>query len=111
MRWRRNRSARSPRPKVRRLPAAERDQLLAQMAGGIARSPVLPEFGVRVRFLRGRFYVERATPSGVGVWGRITPLADDLLLEVERRSWHEVARGSAQELIQVIAGDARGTFH
>src|SRR5438270_5434150 len=81
------------------------------MVGEIARSPVLAGFGVRVRFLRGRFYVERPTPAGVEVWGRITPLADDLLLEVERRSWNEVARGSAPKLIKVIAGDTRGTFH
>jgi len=57
------------------------------------------------------FYVERSLPSGVEAWGRITPVADDLLLEVERRSWNEVARGSAQKLIKVIAGDAKGTFH
>jgi len=43
-------------------------------------------------------------PSGIEAWGRITPLADDLLLEVERRSWNEVARGSAQKLIKMIAG-------
>jgi hypothetical protein len=111
MHWRRNWSARPPRPKVRRLSADEQKKLLAQMAREIARSPVLSGFGVQVRFLRGRFYVERATPSGVEVWGRITPLTDDLLLEVERRSWNEVARGSAQKLIEVIAGDDRGTFH
>jgi hypothetical protein len=81
------------------------------MTREMARSPVLSGFGLRVRFLRGRFYVERPVSSEVEVWGRITPLADDLLLEVERRSWNEVARGSARHLIQVIAGDARGTFH
>ena len=111
MRWRRNWSERPPRPKVRRLPAEEQKQLLAKMTKEIARSPVLSGFGVQVRLLRGRFYVERPTPSGVEIWGRITPLADELLLEVERRSWNEVARGSAQKLIKVIAGDARGTFH
>jgi hypothetical protein len=111
MRWRRNWSERPPRPKVRRLPADEQQQLLTKMGREIARSPVLSGFGIRVRFLRGRFYVERSTPAGVEAWGRITPLADDLLLEVERRSWNEVARGAAQKLIKVIAGDARGTFH
>ncbi len=111
MRWRRNWSERPPRPKVRRLPAEERKQLLAKMTKEIARSPVLSGFGVQVRLLRGRFYVERPTPSGVETWGRITPLADDLLLEVERRSWNEVATGSPQKLIKVIAGDAKGTFH
>jgi len=111
MRWRRNWSARPHRPKVRRLAADEQKKLLAQMAKEIARSPVLSGFGIQVRFLRGRFYVERPRPSGVEAWGRITPLADDLLLEVERRSWNEVARGSAQKLIKVIAGDTRETFH
>jgi hypothetical protein len=111
MRWRRNWSARPPRPKVRRLSADEQEKLLAQMAKEIARSPVLSGFGIQVRFLRDRFYVERATPSRVEVWGRITPLVDEMLLEVERRSWNEVARGSAQRLIKVIAGDASGTFH
>jgi hypothetical protein len=111
MRWRRDWSARPPRPKVRRLSADEQKTLLASMTREIARSPVLSGFGVQVRLLRGRFCVERATPSSVEAWGRITPLADDLLLEVERRSWKEVARGSAETLIGVIAGDARGTFH
>jgi hypothetical protein len=111
MRWRRDWSERPPRPKVRHLSADEQRKLLGQMTREIARSPVLSGLGVQVRFLRGRFYVERVTPSGVEVWGRITPLADDLLLEVERRSWNEVARGSAQKLIKVIAGDTRGTFH
>ncbi len=110
MRWRRNWSARPPRPKVRRLSADEQHQLLTKMAREIARSPVLSGFGIQVRLLRGRFYVERAMPSGVETWGRITPLADELLLEVERRSWNEVARGSAQKLIKVISGDTRGTF-
>jgi hypothetical protein len=111
MRWRRNWSERPPRPEVRRLSADEQKKLLAQMARDIARSPVLSGFAIQVRFLRGRFYIERGLPSGVEVWGRITPLADELLLEVERRSWNVVARGSAQKLIKVIAGDTRGTFH
>ncbi len=83
-------------PESARLPAEEQKQLLAKMTKEIARSPVLSGFGVQVRLLRGRFYVERPTPSGVEIWGRITPLADELLLEVERRSWNEVARGSAR---------------
>src|SRR3954447_19657386 len=111
MRWRRNWSERPPRPKVRRLSADEQQQLLTKMAGEIARSPVLSAFAIRVRLLRGRFYVERPTPGGVESWGRITPVKDDLLLEVEQRRWKEVATGSPQKLIKVIAGDARGTFH
>ena len=111
MRWRQNGSEKQPRPKVRRLSADEQQQLLAKMTKELARSPVLSGFGVQVRFLRGRFYVERPTQEGVVAWGRITPVEDDLLLEVEHRSWNEVARGSAQKLINTIAGDTRGTFH
>ena len=111
MRRRRNWSGRPPRPRVRRLTADEQQKLLTTMAREVARSPVLSAFGIQVRSLRGRFYVERPTPGGVESWGRITPVEDDLLLEVEHRSWKEVARGSPQKLIKTIAGDARGTFH
>jgi hypothetical protein len=79
MRWRRNWSVRPARPQVRRLSADEQKKVLAQMAREIARSPVLSGFAVQVRFLRGRFYIERALPSGVEVWGHITPLADLVL--------------------------------
>lgn len=111
MQWRHRWSLRPPRPKARRLPADEQKRRLTELAKEIARSPVLSGFGVQVRFLRGRFYVERPTPAGVEVWGRITPLADDLLLEVERRSWSEIARGPAKKLVRLIAGDTKGTFH
>jgi hypothetical protein len=111
MRWQRNWSARPRRPKVRSLEADEKEKLLALMTEEIANSPVLSAFGTQVRFLRGRFYVERPTTAGVESWGRITPLADELLLEVEHRSWKEVDRGPAEKLIQTIAGDTRGTFH
>lgn len=111
MRWRRDWSPRPPRPKVRRLPADEQKKLLASMTSEIARSPVLSAFGLQVCLLRGRFYVERPMPAGSEVWGRITPLAHELLLEHQRRSWHEIARGSAPKLIKVIAEDTRETFH
>jgi hypothetical protein len=81
------------------------------MAKESARSPVLSEFRVQVRFLRGRFYVERRLPAGVEVWGRITPVAHEFLLEHEWRSWIEIATGSPQKLIKIIAGDTKGTFH
>jgi hypothetical protein len=70
MRWRRNWSARPPRPKLRRLCADEKKELLVPMAREIGRSPVLSGFGIHVRFLRGRFYIALALPSGVEVWGR-----------------------------------------
>jgi hypothetical protein len=111
MRWRRDWSPRPPRPKVRRLAGDEQKKLLTSMNKEIAASPVLTAFGLQAHLLRGRFYIERPTPAGVEVWGRITPLADELLLDHERRSWHEIARGSAPKLIKTIAGDASGTFH
>ncbi len=111
MRRRRDWSARPPRPKVRRLAPDDAKKLLAKMTKEIAASPVLSAFGLQAHLRQGRFYVERPIPAGVEVWGRITPLADELLLEHERRSWHEIARGSAQKLIKVIAGDTKGTFH
>jgi hypothetical protein len=52
---------------VRRRPAEEQKQLLAQMARGIASSPVLSGFGFQVWFRRGRFHIERALASGVEV--------------------------------------------
>jgi len=111
MRWGRNWPEKQPRPKVRRLTAGEQQTILAEMTNEIARSPVLSGFGVQVRSERGRFYIDRITPEGIEDWGRITPLADELLLEVKRRSWSEIAKGSSQKLIKVIAGDTKGTFH
>ncbi|MGD9048302.1 MAG: hypothetical protein PVF77_09630, partial [Anaerolineae bacterium] len=54
--------------------------------------------------------------SEVEVIGRATPLEDaeeSLLLEAEksRGSWYEVGRGTAEDVICTIAGDAKGTFH
>ena len=125
MRWRRRwqeRSERPARPKVRRLPAVERDNYLAGMIRAVERSPVLSALGFEVRCLRGRFYVERhfwdesGTLLGTTILGRITPLADSassLLLEVEYRqgSWSEIAKGSAQKVMNAIANDMKGTFH
>lgn len=111
MRWRRSWPEKPPRPKLRRLADDEQKNLLAQMTEEIPRSPVLSAFGIQVELRRGRFYVERPGPEGVTVWGRITPLKDILLLEVQHRSWKEVAKGSARKIIQTIANDTQGTFH
>jgi hypothetical protein len=111
MRWRRDWYERPPRPKVRRLKGDEQQQLLTQMTRALARSPVLSAFGIRVRFLRGRFYVERPTAERVECWGRITPVSEGLLLEVKYGSWKEITRGSPQKLINTIAADTKGTFH
>jgi len=110
MQWR-TRAARPRRPAVEPINAEVKATVLAEMAAEIERSPVLSSFGIQVRFLRGRFYIERPLPTGVLVCGRITPLANELLLEVEFGSWSEVTRGSAQEVIAVMANDRKGTFH
>lgn len=121
MRWGRRWPERTPRPKMRRLADAERAGILQTLEKGIAASPVLAGFGVKVRAARGRFYMERQRQGGESepyteVWGRFMPLAGakkELLLEAERRSgsWFEVARGQAAKLIRVVASDTRGTFH
>ncbi|HUY33087.1 MAG TPA: hypothetical protein VMV69_09920 [Pirellulales bacterium] len=121
MRWRRNRwPERIPRPKARRLTEKEKSTILAAMTRAVVASPVLSYLGVQVRALRGRFYLERELKEegkpATEILGRITPLAaakGTLLLEVERRSgsWHEVAEGSAQKLIKVVASDTKGKFH
>ncbi len=111
MRWRRDWYQRPPRPKVRRLKSDEQEQLLTQMTRAVGRSPVLSALGIRVRLLRGRFYVERPTAERAEWWGRITPVSDGLLLEVEYGSWKEIARGSPHKLINTIAADTKGTFH
>lgn len=116
MRWREDWPERPPRPKIRRLAAAEQRKLLDAMTRAVARSPILTAFGIQVRFLRGRFYIERRLSSGLQIWGRITPVAaskGELLLEAERQSgnWFELATGSAVKLMRQISSDTKGTFH
>ena len=120
MGWGRRRPERIPRPKVSRLADTESENILRTLEKGVAASPVLSAFGIKVRVARGRFYLERQRQGEnsepyMEVWGRITPLAGatELLLEVERRGgrWSEVARGQAAKFIKVIASDTRGTFH
>ena len=119
MRWGRDRWPEYiPRPTPRRLTEKEKSKILAAMTRAVAASPVLSYLGVRVRALRGRFYVERESSEGevADVLGRITPLLaakGDLLLEVQGRSgnWREVAQGSAPKLIKAIASDTKGRFH
>lgn len=125
MSWRRrgwsDYADRPRRPKVRRIDADERDDLLHKVQRGIARSPVLTALGFEVVAKRGRFYVERSHPMDDGdmiteAVGRISPLddpANSLLLEVEHRKsrWSEIARGSLQKLVNALANDTEGTFH
>jgi hypothetical protein len=121
MGWKRRWPERKPRPKVRSLSSGEREHILDVFRKGIESSPVLSSLSIRVRALRGRFYLERVwqfpgEESEVEVIGRATPLEDSeegLLLEVEKRkgNWYEVVRGTAEKVIHRIASDMKGTFH
>ena len=78
------------RPKARALKAAEAEQIAARLKAAIDCSPILRAFGVQVRSLRGRFYLEWRwdpvdRPEEALSYGRITPLKQppgELLLEV-----------------------------
>lgn len=121
MRWGWRWPERRPRPEIQRLSHERRDHILATLSNGIASSPVLSHLGIRVRALRGRFYLERLRPGPEGqaeveVIGRVTPLASpkhSLLLEVEKSlgNWYEVERGSAKKIVNRVATDTKGTFH
>ena len=110
-----------PRTKVRRLDNEEKERILGPFKQGIGSSPVLSQLGIRVRALRGRFYFERLWPVPGGqpeveVIGRATPVEDPergLLLEAKKRNgnWYQVAEGTAEEMMERIAGDTEGTFH
>jgi hypothetical protein len=121
MGWKKQWPERAPRLKVRSLSDKEREQILDIFRAGIVSSPVLSSLGIRVRSLRGRFYFERVWPvpddkPEVEVWGRATPLENSeghILLEVEKRqgNWHEITRGTAEQIINRVTSDTRGTFH
>ncbi len=121
MGWGQRWPKREPRPKARRLTETEKQKILATLRKGITTAPVLSAFGVEARVNRGRFYIDRQRQDEdsepyTEVWGRITPLSGvkkELLLETEYREgrWSEVAKGTADKLIKVIASDTKGTFH
>jgi hypothetical protein len=121
MGWKRRWPERRSRPKVRSLSSAERARILNVFRRGIKSSPVLSSLGIRARALRGRFYFERVwqfsdEPPEVEVVGRATPLEEmenGLLLEAEKSkgNWYEITRGTAEEVVNRVAGDAKGTFH
>jgi hypothetical protein len=99
----------------------EADQISARLKAAIDCSPVLRSFGVQVRTLRSRFYLEWRwnlpdQPEEVSSYGRITPLETppgELLLEAPhgQNQWSRVGTGSPDKLIQLVAGDTKGTFH
>ena len=122
MRWRRYSYYERPtRPKTRALEAKEAEQIAGRLKAQLDCSPILTAFGVQVRTLRNRFYldwhwdpVER--PEETSTYGRITPLggrSHDLLLEVPygQNQWSKVGTGSPEKLIELVAGETKGTFH
>ena len=119
--WRNKWPEKKPRPKVKSLSSERKEQILESLENGITTSPVLSALSIRVRALRGRFYIERLWPtedeqSEIEVIGRITPLSsprNNLLLEVEKShgNWYKITQGGAQKLINAIANDMDGTFH
>jgi len=122
MGWRHNWPDREPRPKAKVLSKEKKDEIESKLVKGIESSPVLTSLNIRVRALRGRFYIEQLwqddpedQPEAVAI-GRITPLVTPqgrLLLETEKSkgNWYEVKTGFAKSLIEHIANDTRGTFH
>jgi hypothetical protein len=121
MGWRRQWPEKMPRPEVKSLSSERKERILESLENGIVTSPVLSALSIRVRALRGRFYLERLWPNEdeqyeIEVIGRITPLTtprNRLLLEVEKShgNWCEITHGEAQKLINAIANDIDGTFH
>ncbi len=122
MGWRHHWPERKPRPKVKVLSKAKKDEIQSKLVSGIESSHVLTSLNIRVRVLRGRFYIEQLwqdapeDQSEYVIIGRITPLITPkgrLLLEAEKDkgNWYEVKTGFAKSLIDNIANDTRGTFH
>jgi len=122
MRWRqRYNFVRPVRPKARSLKSDEVEQIAARFKAAVDRSPILRAFGVQVRNLRSRFYLEWqwdpvGRPEETSSYGRITPLKmppDELLLEAPygRSQWSRIGTGSPEQLIKLVASDTKGTFH
>ena len=57
MRRRHQWSEKASRPKLKRLSSEQKDNILKILEQGIASSPVLSALDIRVRALRGRFYL------------------------------------------------------
>ena len=122
MGWKRSWPERKPSPKVRALSKVQRGGILSKLVKGIESSPVLNSLNIRVRALRGRFYIEQLWQDNSNeelkavVIGRITPLVTPqgrFLLEAEKSkgNWYEVKTGFAKSLIEYVANDTKGTFH
>ena len=114
-------SERPPRPKVKKLTVAKKNEILDKLNQGISASPVLTALQFHFRSLRGRFYLERLWTANEDdtysiVMGRITPLTSrqkPYLFEKEKskNNWYEIVKGSITKIIDTIANDTKGTFH
>ena len=121
MGWRHQWPERAPRPKLKRLSNAQKDNILQRLEQGIASSPVLSALDIRVRALRGRFYLNKPlyVPDEdveVEIIGRVTPVSgkkEAFLLDAKKMNgnWYEVMQGTIQKIVLRIANDTRGTFH
>lgn len=107
------------RPKVKKLSKEELADALAAVKRAIGRSPVLSALRVEAHARRGRFYLEQhVVEDGQryrDILGRISHIVRvGPMLEVPGRSensWSEVAKGSIQKLMKIVASDKRGRFH
>jgi hypothetical protein len=99
-----------PRPKLKKVSAAELTRLHGTASRFVARSPVLSELVAKVEIQRGRFYV---FDTNEYVMARITPLAGPtFLLEAPwRNGWSEAKSGSLRTELNALERDTLGTFH
>lgn len=114
-------SERPPRPKVKKLAVAKKNEILDKLNQGISASPVLTALQFHFRSLRGRFYLERLWTDNEDdtysiVMGRITPLTSrqkPYLFEKEKskNNWYKIIEGSIAKIIDTITNDTKGTFH
>ena len=121
MGWRHQWPERAPRPKLKRLSNDQKDNILQTLDQGIALSPVLSALEIRVRALRGRFYLSKPlyVPDEdveVEIIGRVTPVSgkkEAFLLDAKKMNgnWYEVMQGTIEKIVLRIAKDTRGTFH
>jgi len=106
---------------LKRLSNDQKDNILKTLEQGIVSSPVLSALDIRVRALRGRFYLNKPLyvpdeDAEVEIIGRVTPVSgkkNAFLLDAKKMNgnWYEVMQGTIQKVVLRIANDTRGTFH
>jgi hypothetical protein len=121
MSWKDTWPEREPRPKLARLTQAQKELFLNSLQEGIATSPVLSALALRVRSLRGRFYLDKPwyapeEDAEMEMVARVSPRSrtkDHFLLDAQKTNgnWYEVMQGTIEEVLHALAYDTRGTFH